>query len=321
MKNRFLWVVVLAVAALGSMTCQQVAGLSDQDKAAIHKVADDAIRIAIGPNADWGAYVNLYYAEGAKVLMPGMPVLEGREAIKAAFAAMGTIQDMKFNSLSLEGRGDLACERGTYSETFIPPGMSAPIADTGKGITIWRKQADGTWKATDDIWNSDVPPAGLVLPTGAAKPDAGPELKRLGWLVGTWKLEGESKGSPFLPAGKFAAAFDGQWFNGGSQLLCLYNISFPNGPAQELSVYGYDSEAKSYWNFDMDSTGMSSFGKVVIQDSGWTHVWDYKIGGKLVKIRLVLYDMTPNGCAMKNDYSLAGGPWIPLAEAKATRVK
>jgi hypothetical protein len=195
------------------------------------------------------------------------------------------------------------------------------ITDKGKFIVVWKKQADGTWKAAYDTWNSDSLPAGLTIPTGDMKADAGPELKRLGWLVGTWRLDGESKGSPFIPAGKIAATLDSQWFSGGSQALCLYNIMYPNGPVHEVSMYGYDPEAKSYWCYDTDSTGLSSLGKVVIQESGWTHVRDFKIGGKPVKLRLLLSDVTPNGCAWKNEYSMGGGPWIPLAEGTAIKVR
>ena len=29
--------------------------------------------------------------------------------------------------------------------------------DRGKYLTVWRKQADGTWKSIADMFNSDVP--------------------------------------------------------------------------------------------------------------------------------------------------------------------
>jgi len=321
MKARFLSTVLLAILVFACATCQQQAGLSEKDMAAIWQVSDQASTMGMSPNVDWGVYVSFYYTEDAKLMMPGMPIIEGRDAIKAAFASMGTIQDEKWNSLSIEGHGDLAYEQGTYSYTVIPPGMSVSMTDKGKFIVVWKKQADGAWKAARDIWNSDMPPAGLVLPTGGAKPDAGPELQRLGWLVGSWKLDGESKGSAVMPPGKFSATVDGQWFRGGSQLICLYEIAYPFGPVQELSVYGYDPEAKAYWNYTMDSTGLSTLGKVTIGESGWAHVWDMKIGGKPAKWRLVFSEMRPTACAWKSDASIAGGPWTPLAEGTATRVK
>jgi hypothetical protein len=30
------------------------------------------------------------------------------------------------------------------------------MADTGKFVTVWRKQVDGSWKIAYDIWNTDI---------------------------------------------------------------------------------------------------------------------------------------------------------------------
>ena len=56
----------------------------------------------------------------------------------------------------MEGFGDFAFSRDEYSATMAPPGQSAS-KDKGKVITIWRKQADGSWKMFWEIWNSDLP--------------------------------------------------------------------------------------------------------------------------------------------------------------------
>lgn len=321
MKARMCGVALLGAAVLSGMACQQKAGLSEQDRAAIQKIDETVNKMGVGPNVDWDAYVKLYYTEDAKVLMPGMPAIEGRDAIKKAFAAMGTVQDEKWNRAILEGRGDLAYESGSYLLTVLPPGETAPLTDKGKFITLWKKQADGTWKATRDIWNSDLPPAGLTIPTGPMKADAGKEIQQLGRLIGAWNLEGDSKGSPFMPAGKMSATLDCQWFSGGTQILCLYDLVNPSGRVHEISMYGYDPGTKAYWCYDTDSTGLSSLGKVGLKDNSWTHVWDYKMDGKAVRMRLVLSNLTPNGCSWKNDVSVAGGPWACIVEGTATKTR
>ncbi len=320
MRVRELGIVLVVLAVLAGAACQQAGGLSEQDKAAIVKLDDDAQKMAVASNADWDAYVKMYYAEDARVLMPGAPVIEGREAIKTAFASMGPIQNEKWNRSVIEGRGGLAYESGTFSMLSLPPGAVAPVADKGKFLTIWKKQADGTWKAVYDAWNSDLPPGGLVIPTAAMKPDAGPEIQRLGWLVGKWRLEGEVKENPFVSAGKMEASLDCQWFSGGTGLLCVYDLAFSDARMQEVSFYGYDPEAKSYWCYDTDSTGMSSLGTVAIDGKSWTHVFGYKMNGKPVKMRLVLFDLTPTSCSWKNEFSLAGGPWTLFQEGKASKV-
>jgi ketosteroid isomerase-like protein len=30
-----------------------------------------------------------------------------------------------------------------------------PVIDNGKYLAVWKKQADGSWKAEADTWNSD----------------------------------------------------------------------------------------------------------------------------------------------------------------------
>ena len=52
--------------------------------------------------------------------------------------------------------GDLAVEAGTFAWTFQP--KSGPeIKDKGKYRTVWKRQADGTWKIVRDINNTDLP--------------------------------------------------------------------------------------------------------------------------------------------------------------------
>ena len=50
-----------------------------------------------------------------------------------------------------------AFERGTYKITLAPRTSGPPISDAGKYITIYHRQADGTWVMARDIWNSSNP--------------------------------------------------------------------------------------------------------------------------------------------------------------------
>jgi ketosteroid isomerase-like protein len=47
---------------------------------------------------------------------------------------------------------DLAYTTGTFT---IESNHSA--VDKGKFVDVWKKQADGSWKAVIDIFNSDLP--------------------------------------------------------------------------------------------------------------------------------------------------------------------
>jgi hypothetical protein len=45
-----------------------------------------------------------------------------------------------------------------------PPGAANPIRDRGKYIEIRRRQEDGSWLISRDIFNSNQPPAGQGAP-------------------------------------------------------------------------------------------------------------------------------------------------------------
>jgi uncharacterized protein (TIGR02246 family) len=102
-----------------------------------------------------------YLAEDACGLYPGAGILNGKEAIKAAFAPY--FADPNF-SLTFESTramaskgGDMVYSQGTYTITMTNPKTKKPMTDKGKYLTIYTKQADGSWKAVADTYNSDSP--------------------------------------------------------------------------------------------------------------------------------------------------------------------
>lgn len=99
------------------------------------------------------------FTEDGTVLPPNGAAVQGRAAIQAWAEAFPPVSDFQATIVAVDGRGDLAYIRGTYSMNLNIPGAPAPIADRGKYISIWQKQADGSWLAVHDIFNSDLPMA------------------------------------------------------------------------------------------------------------------------------------------------------------------
>jgi ketosteroid isomerase-like protein len=103
-----------------------------------------------------------YYSAGAVCLFPNSPPVTGQDNIKAAIAGM--MADPNF-ALSFQGTqaeaakgGELVYTVGTYSLTMSDPKDKKPVTDKGKYMTVYKKQADGTWKAVAGAINSDLPP-------------------------------------------------------------------------------------------------------------------------------------------------------------------
>ncbi len=315
------WRVVVVVSCVLAAACQRGAALTDQDKAAIQKSHDEYVRMFTAGNADVSSVVKTYYTDTARVLPPNMPALDGQAAIIQAYATQGQARTFKFGPLQIDGQGGTAYVDSTWEGTFVPPGGGEPYTEKGKGLEVFQKQPDGSWKATRDMWNSDAPPSGLVVPTGALNPDASAELKQLDWFAGRWALEAEAKtASAFGPAGKSTFAMDCRWLSGGGQLICVSQGATPAGPYHEVALYTYDTEAKAYRGFDTDSTGMAAPFGIVYGKGTWTFTYNLRVGGKPVAMRMTIFDVTSDGCSFKQELSVGGAPLTLLAEGKGRKL-
>jgi len=88
------------------------------------------------------------YAEDAMLLPPDHEPIQGREAIRA-FWRQGTDEGLEVTNLAVEVEGNLGYLVGQY---HLPPTEEEP-ADSGKYVMCLKRQRDGSWKVTADIWN------------------------------------------------------------------------------------------------------------------------------------------------------------------------
>ena len=119
-----------------------------------------------GQAKDAGKYAS-FFADDATVMMPNEPVFKGMDSIKAVLLPM--MQDpnfsLSFKADKTEVSGILGYTQGTLSLTTTARN-GKPFTDTGKFLTVWKKQQDGSWKVIETIFNSDLPPGGNPEPEG-----------------------------------------------------------------------------------------------------------------------------------------------------------
>ena len=53
--------------------------------------------------------------------------------------------------------GDIAIERFSGSTRLVPREGGEDVVDSTKGVWIWERQEDGSWKILWSIWNSNLP--------------------------------------------------------------------------------------------------------------------------------------------------------------------
>ena len=63
----------------------------------------------------------------------------------------------ELGSDTIDGRADLAYNIGHYRFTAVPKAKGAPgVADEGKFVVILKKQPDGSWKMSVDMYSSNL---------------------------------------------------------------------------------------------------------------------------------------------------------------------
>ena len=102
-----------------------------------------------------------YWSDDAQVLQPGLPPIEGKTAIRAFVAASLKIPGFKIHWVSekpvLSPDGKMAYVLSKVETTA--PGANGSLQSThGRSVTVWRRDADGTWRCVVDISN-DAPAA------------------------------------------------------------------------------------------------------------------------------------------------------------------
>jgi len=98
-----------------------------------------------------------FYANGARVLVPGLKPVEGPAAIVQFWRSMfnAGLIDVKLESQRVDAEHELAYGAGTFLATFeTQPGMLR--SDHGKYLTVYRRQADGSWRALEQSISLNV---------------------------------------------------------------------------------------------------------------------------------------------------------------------
>jgi ketosteroid isomerase-like protein len=120
----------------------------------------DAIRVG---EVQWNASVASkdvagfigHYAPNVVMMNPGEPAVSGTQAAQTAINE--TFKDPNFSLIFSADRvevskgGDMAYSQGHFTESQTDPTTHAKVTGAGSYVTVYEKQADGSWKAVADI--------------------------------------------------------------------------------------------------------------------------------------------------------------------------
>jgi uncharacterized protein (TIGR02246 family) len=137
----------------------------DNREADAHALRDGEVAAFV---KDWGGKdtdrIAAHYTDDGNVMIPNSPMMTGKDAIgkalKEAMADPNWSLALQPVQVEVSRSGDLGYTRGTYVLTATDPASKKAVTEKGRFVTIFRKQADGSWKAVQDINNADAPATG-----------------------------------------------------------------------------------------------------------------------------------------------------------------
>ena len=154
-----LLVTIVALSTLLTGCMSSPPDTHDADVAALKDTEAAWVKDAATKDVEkWVAH----YTDDGSVLLPNTPILTGKDAIRGGIKPM--LGDPNFavtfgaTRVDVAKSGELAFTQGTYSLTMSNPKTKGPVTEKGKYLTVYRKQADGTWKSVEDTFMSDAPP-------------------------------------------------------------------------------------------------------------------------------------------------------------------
>ncbi len=152
MTRTFLFTAACLALTVGC-TPPPSAELTDADRDAIQDYFDEVAR-NLSPE-DNEAWANGFTEDG-QFMVPNQSKIRGREALRAwgEGDGSGVVLSISFSDIEIHGSGDWAWV--TVSQLLTIEGVEGPVR--GKGLTVLRRQPDGTLLTAAAHVSDDQPP-------------------------------------------------------------------------------------------------------------------------------------------------------------------
>jgi uncharacterized protein (TIGR02246 family) len=110
-------------------------------------------------NAGDAAGIAALYAANATFMPPDQPAVSGSAAVQAHYEAIleQMTASLTVNSRETHAAGDIGYDAGSFSLQLTPKAGGDPTQISGKYLVLAGRQADGSWKITNMIFNTDAP--------------------------------------------------------------------------------------------------------------------------------------------------------------------
>ena len=143
----------------------------------------------------------------------------------------------------------------------------------------------------------------------AATGEAGGEL---GFFIGKWTEEGQSRAKPTDAFGKITGNESCAWFSGGPSVVCRETTQDKNGEVDSIYLLAYDSGRKLYTVSGTDNTGAIYSGTGTVSNGVWRWTAEMRAGGAVTAMRYTFRAATGGGRTMDVEVPAGSGAWAKV---------
>jgi uncharacterized protein (TIGR02246 family) len=112
------------------------------------------------------------YTDDVVMMPPGEPPIQGKAKLRPWLEKLFSQVRMGSTTVSEDLRinGAWAVERLVLHSTTTPVAGGTAVVESGKVLHVYQRQADGSWRIAQDIWNTDGPLNTSPAPAAPAAP-------------------------------------------------------------------------------------------------------------------------------------------------------
>lgn len=154
--NKALFYLTIFILSASGIYAQE----SNQElKQKFQKMNNEFTKAILNENND---AILAMYVDDAISLPSYEPMIKGKSAMKKKMEMDENsgfkMTDFKLTTMEVFNSGDYAYEVGSYELSMEAEGAPESWTDNGKYLTVYEKQADGSWKVKAETWNTNNNP-------------------------------------------------------------------------------------------------------------------------------------------------------------------
>ncbi len=155
-----------------------------------------------------------------------------------------------------------------------------------------------------------------------APPAPGPEVKKMAAMIGNWTSTYDMKAAMGMPGGKGTSTTSCVWTAGGFGVSCTEKADLgAMGKVTSVSLMAYDSEAKNYIHFEVDSNGEAFVSRGTVNGDTWVFETDTPMMGKPAHSRFTVTYTSKDASEMKFEMGPDANSMQVILTGKQMRVK